>query len=322
MKIAILKNKGVKKRFVEKEIKNLKYFSKINKNFKLHNIPFSVTELDTDFKVEVSVKGVASNGKKGYTLKSIPEIPEGYDFVAIMYDGVPIFKRNEGNFAYSRKDPINGAFITEIPDSSNDHVLPHELIHLIGYKLKSMGYPVVDQMDTTRVSGKNIPYYKNDEPEAQLGNYHVTLISFNPFIKYLNQKITIPAIISNIVNQVKCKVISDKPKYRNFSELEVNGLQHDFVLLLDKARDNAGIPFVINSGFRSVAHNRKVGGVANSSHISGLAADIRARNGSEAYAIIKAAIEVGITRIGINRAKQFIHLDNDLSKPNPTIYEY
>ena len=34
-------------------------------------------------------------------------------------------------------------------------------------------------------------------------------------------------------------------------------------------RDAAGVPISINSGYRSPAHNKKVGGVADSNHIKG-----------------------------------------------------
>lgn len=324
MKIAILVNKGTNEKFVEKEIENLNFFNKINKNFELNNIPYTYERIDVDFDVNISKKGKASDGSYGYTLKSLPEIPLGYDFVCVMYDGVPMF-RSGRNYAYTRPKPINGAYVSEIPDSSNDHVLPHEIIHMICYKLKALGYPVIDQMDATRVDGKLIPYYKNNTPEAKLGNYHITLLSINKYIKYLSSNT--PTLMETLLAQLKLlqeKVAKQqkKPKYKNFSELEVKGLKHEFVLLLDKARDIAGIPFVINSGFRTPSHNKTVGGVPNSAHLTGLAVDIRARNGEEMYLIVKAAIEVGIKRIGINRASQFCHLDNDLSKPNPTIYEY
>lgn len=39
-------------------------------------------------------------------------------------------------------------------------------------------------------------------------------------------------------------------------------------------RDAAGVPVVVNSGVRCQKHNKAVGGVANSSHVEGLAADI------------------------------------------------
>lgn len=42
-------------------------------------------------------------------------------------------------------------------------------------------------------------------------------------------------------------------------------------------RDAAGAPVIISSGCRCRAHNRAVGGVANSSHLDGLAADIYAK---------------------------------------------
>ena len=48
-------------------------------------------------------------------------------------------------------------------------------------------------------------------------------------------------------------------------------------LLLEPARQIVG-PIIINSGFRSEAVNRKVGGVRNSQHLIGQAADIRPKD--------------------------------------------
>lgn len=45
--------------------------------------------------------------------------------------------------------------------------------------------------------------------------------------------------------------------------------------LLNKLRDQYGKPLVVNSGYRSPEHNATVGGVKNSQHVLGLAADIR-----------------------------------------------
>lgn len=44
--------------------------------------------------------------------------------------------------------------------------------------------------------------------------------------------------------------------------------------LLQKIRTKAGAPIIINSAYRTVAYNTKVGGAANSQHIYGNAADI------------------------------------------------
>lgn len=43
---------------------------------------------------------------------------------------------------------------------------------------------------------------------------------------------------------------------------------------LDKIREKVGKPIVVNSGFRCSVLNKAVGGVANSQHLKGLAADV------------------------------------------------
>lgn len=48
---------------------------------------------------------------------------------------------------------------------------------------------------------------------------------------------------------------------------------------LDLIREEWGRPIVINSGYRSEELNRKVGGVRNSQHIRGEAADLRWQDG-------------------------------------------
>ena len=49
----------------------------------------------------------------------------------------------------------------------------------------------------------------------------------------------------------------------------------EFMFMLDDARDMSGIPYKINSGFRTEKQNNKVKGSYKSSHLKGLAADIR-----------------------------------------------
>ena len=45
--------------------------------------------------------------------------------------------------------------------------------------------------------------------------------------------------------------------------------------VLDPARERFGKPIIVNSGYRCPKHNKEVGGVANSQHLRGEAADIR-----------------------------------------------
>tara|TARA_R110000824_G_scaffold621_1_gene3861 strand:- start:550 stop:999 length:450 start_codon:yes stop_codon:yes gene_type:complete len=95
-----------------------------------------------------------------------------------------------------------------------------------------------------------------------------------------------------------------------------------FLAKLDEARELAGVPFKINSGYRTPKHNTKVGGVKNSSHtnIPCNAADIHIKDSSCRYKIIQSAIKVGFKRIGIG--KNFIHLDTDKNKSQDIIWHY
>ena len=103
-------------------------------------------------------------------------------------------------------------------------------------------------------------------------------------------------------------------------------MQYNFVRLLDQLRDKVGFPVYINSGMRTPAHNKEVGGVDSSAHESGWAADIAivGRGGgvvSERRArVVFAASEIGFRRIGI--AATFVHLDMDPTKPTPRIWTY
>jgi uncharacterized protein YcbK (DUF882 family) len=99
-------------------------------------------------------------------------------------------------------------------------------------------------------------------------------------------------------------------------------MELEFLLRLDKCRGLAGIPFKINSGYRTQNHNKKIGGDKNSSHTNILcnAVDISATTSVERFKIIQAALSGGFTRIGIG--KNFVHLDTDLNKSQNIIWHY
>jgi uncharacterized protein YcbK (DUF882 family) len=85
---------------------------------------------------------------------------------------------------------------------------------------------------------------------------------------------------------------------------------YEFMLELEKVRAKAGVAMRISSSHRDPAYNRRVGGAKDSAHtdIPCNASDIVPRNSVERFAIVKAAIEVGFTRIGIYKDGS-IHLD-------------
>lgn len=96
-------------------------------------------------------------------------------------------------------------------------------------------------------------------------------------------------------------------------------MNESFLFHLDIAREAYGAPMRITSGFRTEAHNRKVGGVSKSSHLTGYAADIEAPTSSDKAKILVALFDAGFRRFGIMRAA--IHVDNDPSKP-PAVWHY
>lgn len=91
-------------------------------------------------------------------------------------------------------------------------------------------------------------------------------------------------------------------------------MQQEFLDKLDEARHVAQVPFIVNSGFRTEAHNRAVGGKETSSHLTGWAADIRATSSNRRYLIIAALVGVGFNRIGV--ADTFVHVDMDPKAQN------
>ncbi len=114
-----------------------------------------------------------------------------------------------------------------------------------------------------------------------------------------------------------------------------NNVNKDSIARLDRARDiiekehnsvssNRNIYFVINSGYRSDAHNEDVGGVINSAHRNkgggSHAFDISwsKYNQQERNVIEEALRRVGFNRIGIYNS--FIHADDDYTLPNPATW--
>tara|TARA_R100001440_G_scaffold26785_1_gene43770 strand:- start:937 stop:1293 length:357 start_codon:yes stop_codon:yes gene_type:complete len=113
-------------------------------------------------------------------------------------------------------------------------------------------------------------------------------------------------------------------KSREFASPDVPSsgelMDYNFMVRLEKAREIAGVPFVINSGFRSEAHNRKVNGSSRSSHLRGYACDISCKDSLTRWIIVNALLEAGFKRIGI--AQTFIHVDADPKKIDQVIWTY
>lgn len=94
--------------------------------------------------------------------------------------------------------------------------------------------------------------------------------------------------------------------------------------LLDKAREQLGMPITVTSGYRSEAVNKAVGGVATSQHTKGEAVDMICKDNARLFNVFKtmnfdqliwekgnsiqpAWVHVSLKRNGTNR-KQVIRL--------------
>ena len=86
-------------------------------------------------------------------------------------------------------------------------------------------------------------------------------------------------------------------------------IDDDLVTLLENIREAAGGKAVtINSGYRSPAHNKAVGGVANSQHVKGTAADIVVE-GTDPLTVGQIAEYLLGDRGGIGVYQTFTHVD-------------
>ena len=66
---------------------------------------------------------------------------------------------------------------------------------------------------------------------------------------------------------------------------DVANMAYGCIMLLEPARQVVG-PIIINSGFRNSRVNRMVGGVANSQHLIGQAADIRPQDPAKFQSLV------------------------------------
>ena len=78
--------------------------------------------------------------------------------------------------------------------------------------------------------------------------------------------------------------------------------------MLDRIRERLGVPIYINSGYRCPAHNAEVGGVPNSQHVEGTAADIT-YDGIDVDYLAQIAEECGADGIGRYYNQDFVHVD-------------
>lgn len=91
-------------------------------------------------------------------------------------------------------------------------------------------------------------------------------------------------------------------------------MSESFLKKLNSARHIAGIPFILNSAYRTPQWDRSHGRSGEGYHTIGHAVDVRCMNGTDRYKIVDGAIRCGLS-CGIYRT--FIHLDD---RPESVIF--
>lgn len=109
------------------------------------------------------------------------------------------------------------------------------------------------------------------------------------------------------------KVVSNCPNFlvREFScndGSDVVFISPDLVEILQQIRDHFKAPVSINSGYRTPAYNKKVGGATYSQHLYGMAADIVVK-GVEPKKVYAYADSLLPCTGGVGLYKTFVHVD-------------
>jgi zinc D-Ala-D-Ala carboxypeptidase len=120
-------------------------------------------------------------------------------------------------------------------------------------------------------------------------------------------------------------------KYFSIDELKCqhcgeHNMDESFMVKIEALRQDLDFPFVVTSAYRCKDHIIERNKKAPGAHSTGHALDI-AVSGDQAYRLLREALNVGMTGIGINQKgpNRFIHLDDiewDKDRPRPWVWSY
>jgi len=160
---------------------------------------------------------------------------------------------------------------------------------------------------------------KSSNQHIYVGLGTLSVILLGAFVVYRKQRVKQKRI--QIIGQQSIDLaVFDSPDIPGSG----NCMDRRLIFMLQQLEARTGYPIFswINSGARSPSHNRKVGGVSNSSHKMPTckAVDIKAYSKNIRNHIVQVARDVGFKRIGVGRT--FVHLDIDDLKSQYVAWGY
>lgn len=119
---------------------------------------------------------------------------------------------------------------------------------------------------------------------------------------------------------VKARYFTESEFRRCSPPCSLQDMSQTLMTRLDNARHQAGIPFVLNSAYRSRAWELGKGRSGNGAHTRGTAVDIRCSTMANRRKVVQALLDNGFRRIGI--APTYIHADVDTQLTQDLIWLY
>jgi uncharacterized protein YcbK (DUF882 family) len=101
-------------------------------------------------------------------------------------------------------------------------------------------------------------------------------------------------------DECRCKCCGQLPK---------GGMDKDLMERLDALREAADKPLTLSCAYRCPTHNAEVGGVPDSQHVLGLAADVLVPDGMSVEDLAELAEGVGFNGVGRYFKQDFVHVD-------------
>lgn len=160
---------------------------------------------------------------------------------------------------------------------------------------------------------------KNDNQHIYFGLGTLSVLLLGAFIVY-KTKASKKKPIQIISHQPVDLSVFDSPDMPGSG----NCMDPQLIFMLQQLEAKTGYPIFswINSGARSPFHNKKVGGVSNSSHKipTCKAVDIKTSTKFIRNHLVSVARDIGFKRIGVGRT--FVHLDIDNLKSQYVAWGY